>query len=193
MNARTLFLLISIAGIATGSALSADRETPLTHRRWKGDIDEVLVHRSFQADDYQDIQVEPLDVRNVEVPERKGESRREVAQLLPSLKAAFMEGLQKNLRGRGQAAASGKVLLIRVHLVKADPGTRSPRLGDFKGHAAKLAVRGEVIDRGTGRVLLEFKQERWAGLGTITKNAGQLFDEAARMIGGDVARLISSF
>ncbi len=194
MNPLRFSLLFSLVMTArTMSLPAAPPMTPGSYRDWNGKIDEVVVKRSFRADDYADIQVAPLDITKVTVPERKGESRAAIEALLPSLKPAFMEGLQKNLRRRTKASASGKVLLIRVHLTKADPGTRSPGFGDFKGHAAKLAVRGEVIDRATHRTLIEFKQERWAGLGSITKNAGQLFDEAARAIGADVARLISAF
>ena len=128
------------------------------------------------------------------VPERKGESRSATIAVFPSLKSAFMDGLQKDLRRRSPASGSaGKVLLIRVHLTKADPGTRFPQFGDFQANAAKLAVSGEVIDPATNLILIEFKQERWSGVISIGKTSAQLLQEAARLIGSDVAHMISEF
>lgn len=180
--------------LAIAPTVSANSTEPGTYRHWKGEIDHVVVNRSFRADDYQDIQVEPLDITRTVVPERKGESRPATIALLPSLKPAFMDGLQKNLRRRTPASgAAGKVLVIRVHLTKADPGTRSPEFGDVKANAAKLAVSGEVIDPAANLVLIQFTQERWSGVITIGKTSAQLLEDAARMIGVDVAHLISAF
>lgn len=181
-------LLLAITGFAAAPT------EPGTYRDWKGEIDEVVVNCAFRADDYQDIQVEPLDVAKVTVLERPGESRAAIEAILPSLKSAFMEGLKKELRPRAPASgAVAKELLIRVRLTKADPGWRSTRFGDFHAKAAKLAVSGEVIDRASNRTLLQFQQERWAGLASVEKNSAQLFEEAARRIGADVALLISAY
>jgi len=195
MNARNLCrLLSSVMALAIATTLSADPTAPGTYRHWDGEIDQVVVNRAFRADDYQDIHVEPLDITKTAVPDRKGESRPATLALLPSLKPAFMDGLQKNLRRRTPASsAAGKVLVIRVRLTKADPGTRSPEFGDIKANAAKLAVSGEVIDPASNLILIQFQQERWAGVISIGKTSGQLLEEAARMIGTDVAHLISAF
>ena len=195
MNAQSFSLFLSLAiAVAVAPILSANPTEPGTYRHWNGDIDQVVVNRPFRADDYQDIQVEPLDITRTAVPERTGESRAATIALLPSLKPAFMDGLQKNLRRRPPVSGSArKVFIIRVHLTKADPGTRSPQFGDVQANAAKLAVSGEVIDPATNLVLIEFKQERWAGLVSIGKTSTQLLEEAARMIGTDLAHLISAF
>lgn len=195
MNVRSFLLLfLSALAIATAPKLAAAPTEPGVYWKWDGEIDEVAVKRSFRADDFQDIQVEPLDIANVAVPERPGESRPATIAALPSLKPAFMDGLQKNLRRRSQGSAPvPRVLLIRVHITKADPGTRSPQFGDVKGNAAKLAVHGEVIDRATNQTLIEFKQERWFGIISIGKSSAELLGEAARLIGADVARLINAY
>lgn len=195
VNAQSCSLFLSLAmTVALAPRLSAASTETGTYRNWDGEIDQVVVNRSFRADDYRDIQVEPFDITKTAVPERKGESRPATIALLPSLKAPFMEGLQKNLRRRTPVSGStGKVLVIRVHLTKADPGTRSPQFGDVKANAAKLAVSGEIIDPASNLVLIEFKQERWAGMISIGKTSAQLLEEAARIIGTDVAHLISAF
>ena len=195
MNARRFSVLLSLMiVVATAPRLAAAPTAPGAYRNWRGEIDQVVVNHSFRADDYQDIQVDPLDITNVTVPERKGESRPATIAVLPSLKSAFMDGLQKDLRRRKPASGSaGKVLLIRVHLTKADPGTRFPQLGDFKANSAKLAVSGEVIDPAANLILVEFKQERWSGVVSIGKTSAQLLQDAARLIGTDVAHLISEF
>ena len=195
MNARRFSVLLSfVIAVATAPRLAAAPTAPGAYRNWRGEIDQVVVNHSFRADDYQDIQVDPLDITNVTVPERKGESRPATIAVLPSLKSAFMDGLQKDLRRRKPASGSaGKVLLIRVHLTKADPGTRFPQLGDFKANSAKLAVSGEVIDPAANLILVEFKQERWSGVVSIGKTSAQLLQDAARLIGTDVAHLISEF
>ncbi len=195
MNVRSFPLLfLFVMAVTTAPKLAAAPTEPGVYRKWDGEIDEVAVKRAFRADDFQDIQVEPLDIANVTVPERAGESRSATIAALPSLKPAFMDGMQKNLRQRAQGSApAGRALLIRVHITKADPGTRSPKFGDVKGNAAKLAVRGEVIDRATNLTLIEFKQERWFGVISIGKSSAELLKEAARLIGEDVARLINAY
>ncbi|HEY2344064.1 MAG TPA: hypothetical protein VGH90_13565 [Chthoniobacteraceae bacterium] len=195
MNALNLFRLFSsVMALAIAPTLSADPTAPGEYRHWDGDIDQVVIYRAFRADDYQEIHVEPLDITKTAVPDRKGESRPATLALLPSLKPAFMEGLQKNLRRRTPTSgAAGKVLVIRVRLTKADPGTRSPEFGDIQANAAKLAVSGEVIDPATNLILIQFQQERWAGVISIGKTSAQLLEEAARTIGTDVGHLISAF
>src|ERR1041385_2503944 len=106
MNARNLFRLCSsVMALAIAPTLSADPTAPGTYRHWDGDIDQVVIISAFRADDYQDIHVEPLDITKTAVPDRKGESRPATLALLPSLKPAFMDGLQKNLRRRSPASS----------------------------------------------------------------------------------------
>ena len=63
MNARSFSLLLSlVTAFAIVPILSANPTEPGTYRHWKGEIDQVVVNRPFRADDYQDIQVEPLDI-----------------------------------------------------------------------------------------------------------------------------------
>ncbi|MGI8891733.1 MAG: hypothetical protein ACR2G0_13245 [Chthoniobacterales bacterium] len=190
------FSLLSLLAIVLAAApnSSAAPTEPGTYRGWGGEIDCVVINRTFRADDYQDIVVEPLDITKVAVPERKGESPAEVFAVLPSLKPAFLVSLQKNLRRRTpMPGATGKALIIRVRVTKADPGTRSPKFGDVKANAAKLEVSGEVIDPATSLILVQFTQERWSGLITIGKTSGQLLRDAAGLIGEDVGHLISAF
>ncbi|MBA3350933.1 MAG: hypothetical protein H0U23_00655 [Blastocatellia bacterium] len=195
MNSRRFSLLLAfVLACPAASILHAAPTQPGTYQKWKGEIDEVVVRIPFRADDFQDIQVEPFDLTRVAVPERQGESGPAVAAGLPALKPAFMEGLQSNLRRRTPASgAPARALVVRIHVVKADPGTRFPAFGDLKANAAKLAVTGELVDPTTNRTLIVFKQERWSGVVTIGKNSSQLLADAARLIGHDVAELISAF
>ncbi len=196
MNPRlfSLLLLWFVLVYPAASFLHAAPTQPGTYQKWNGEIDEVIVRVPFRADDFRDILVEPFDLTRVAVPERQGESGKAVAAGLPALKPAFMEELQSNLRRRTPASgAPARALVVRIHVVKADPGTRFPAFGDLQANSAKLAVRGELVDRTTNRTLLLFKQERWSGVVTIGKNSNQLLADAARLIGHDVAELISAF
>lgn len=195
MNACRLFLLSSLVIVLfLAPTSSAALTEPATYRNWDGDVDWVIVNRAFRADDYQEIIVEPLDLSKVVVPEGKGENPAAILALLPSLKPAFLKGMQENLRRREPlSGAPQKALVIRVRLTKADPGTRAPAFGDIKANAAKLEVSGDVIDLASGTVFVSFQQERWSGLITIGKNSGQLLQDAAALIGADIGRLISSF
>lgn len=195
MNSRRFSLLLWFVLACPGaSILQAAPIQPGSYQKWKGEIDEVVVRVPFRADDFQDIQVEPFDLTRVAVPERQGESGPAVAAGLPALKPAFMEGLQTNLRRRTPASgAHARALVVRIHVVKADPGTRFPAFGDLQANAAKLAVRGELVDATTNRTLVAFKQERWSGVVRIGKTSSQLLADAARLLGHDVAELVSAF
>ncbi len=61
-----------------------------------------------------------------------------------------------------------------VHEPEARPGARSTQFGDFQANAAKLAVSGEVIDPAANLILIEFKQELWAGVISIGKTSAQM-------------------
>ena len=49
------------------------------------------------------------------------------------------------------------------------------------------------MDQTTNRTLIVFKQGRWSGVVRIGKTSSQLLADAARLIGHDVAELISAF
>ncbi|MEO7165835.1 MAG: hypothetical protein ABI787_03000 [Spartobacteria bacterium] len=195
MNSRRIsFLLWFVLACPAASIIHAAPTQPGIYQKWNGEIDEVTVRAPFRADDFQDILVEPFDLTKVAVPQRQGESGPAVAAGLTSLKPAFMEELRQNLRRRTPpSGAPARALVVRIHVVKADPGTRFPAFGDLQANSARLTVRGELVDRATNRTLVAFKHTRWSGVVTIGKNSSQLLADSARLIGHDVAELISAF
>ena len=188
---RSLFLSIAIA-VLTVPILNAT-PAPGAYWKWRGEIDQVLVNQTFRADDYRGIEMAALDVSDAKVPVRGGESQSAVLDFLPSLKPAFMSGLQKTLqRDAPDSKTGGDLLLVRMRVTKADPGTRIPQFWNMKDSAARLAVTGEVIDPATNQTLLAFRQERWVGMMETGQSSEELLKRVAQMIGADLARLISS-
>lgn len=59
--------------------------------------------------------------------------------------------------------------------------------------AARVVLRLEVSDGGSGRTLLKIKQERRAGVGMGGGDYVKLMNRNLRQIGGDVALVLAAF
>ncbi|MBA3963604.1 MAG: DUF4410 domain-containing protein [Chthoniobacterales bacterium] len=201
IKAPLAFLLIA-SGLVVPVGVRADAPAgiaPGSYRNWKGQITEVVVNRSFQADNYRDIFVEPLGSVGVKVPEKP--RQKEAAEALKSAKAAFIEGLRGNLREHVETRSSkpGAVedaLVIRAHLVAIDAGSENARyyLFGLGGGAVGVSIEGEIFERSSHRVLITFKQTRRSTFGRGGGTGfGELFSKTTRQLGGDVAALINAF
>ena len=201
MIARTFALFCLMLGsltLALPGKVEAASTAPGTYRNWNGDIDEVTILQPFRLDAYNDIAVESFDITRVPVPNPKENTFAAVQSALRSLKPAFIEGFQQNLRRKPGAAnlprGKGETLVIIARVVKADPGSQAARYwGGFGAGAVKVALTGDIVDARSRKVLIRFKQERRSGFGILGGGYGELFDRTARQIGGDIAELLNAF
>jgi hypothetical protein len=190
--------LLTFALFANSAAASKGSTTPGTYRDWNGDIDEVTILQPLHLDAYNDIAVEAFDISKVPLPNPKENTHEAVRSALNSLKPAFLEGFQKNLRrkpgGQNPVRGKGQTLVVLVRLTKADPGSQAARYwGGFGAGAVKIEMTGEFVDAASRRVLVRFKQERRSAFGLFGGAYGELFARTARQIGGDVADLLNAF
>lgn len=198
--ARFCFLpgVLTLALLADTATASKETTAPGTYRDWHGDIDEVTIIQPFRLDNYTDIAVESFDVAKATLPNPKENTYEAVRSALSSIKPAFLEGFQKNLRrksgGASQARGKGQTLVVLARVTKLDPGSQAARYwGGFGAGAVKIELTGEVVDAASRKVLVRFKQERRSGFGILGGGYGELFTRTARQIGGDIADLLNAF
>jgi hypothetical protein len=198
--ARFCFLpgFLTLALLADAAAASRGTTMPGTYRNWNGDMDEVTIVQPFRLDAYNDIAVESFDVGKVTLPNPKENTYEAVRSALSSIKPAFLDGFQENLRrkpgGANPVRGKGQTLVIRVRLTKLDPGSQAARYwGGFGAGAVKIEMIGEVVDAYSRKTLIRFKQERRSGFGAFGGGYGELFARTARQIGGDIADLLNAF
>ena len=194
------FVLGSLALVLPENADAASKgtTTPGTYRNWGGDLDEVTIVQPFRLDSYNDIAVESFDAAGVILPDPRENTFEAVRSALGSIKPAFIQGFQQNLRQKPEAAnmprGKRETLVIRARLLKVDPGSQAARYFiRFGAGAVKIEMLGEVVDARSRRVLLRFRQERRSGVGAFGGAYGELFARTARQIGGDVAELLNAF
>jgi hypothetical protein len=204
MIARNFALFCFMLGSLTlapgndASAAAKGATTPGVYRDWNGDIDEVAILQSFRLDTYNNIVVESFDVTKVTLPNPKENTYEAVRTALNSLKPAFIEGFQKDLRRKAGAAntarGKGQTLVVRARVTKFDPGSQAARYwGGFGAGAVKIEMTGEIVDASSRKTLIRFKQERRSGFGMFGGGYGKLFTRTARQIGGDIADLLNAF
>jgi hypothetical protein len=204
MIARKFALFCFVFGSLTftphDNAGAASKRTtmPGAYRDWNGDIDEVTIIQPFRLDTYKDIAVESFDITGVALPDPKENTYAAARSALSSIKPAFIEGFQKNLRrktgGTSTARGEGRTLVVLAHLTKLDPGSQAARYwGGFGAGAVKIQMTGEIVDAPSRKILIRFKQERRAGFGVFGGGYGELFTRTARQIGGDIADLLNAF
>jgi hypothetical protein len=204
MIARNFALFCLVLGTLTltlhdnASAASKGTTMPGAYRDWNGDIDEVTIVQPFRLDTYSDIAVESFDITRVTLPDPKENTYGAVRSALSSIKPAFLEGFQKNLRrktgGANPARGKGQTLVILARLTKLDPGSQAARYwGGFGAGAVKIEMTGEIVDAPSRKILVRFKQERRSGFGAFGGGYGELFTRTARQIGGDIAELLNAF
>lgn len=174
--------------------------TPGKYTDWSGEIDELEIVEPFDLAQYERIVVEPFDTTGTPLPEEKDNAYEPVKTVLARVAPPFVEGLSKNLgkppveTGEAGNEAGAGALLIRGTVVQMDPGSQAARYwAGFGAGAARTEIAGEVVDAGTGKVLLRFRQERRSGAGMFGGDYVKLMDRNLRTIGEDVALILKAF
>ncbi len=189
-------LCCTIAALAAHHAAIAAPDHPSTapgaYRDWNDEIDQVTIVEPFQAANYNQVAVETFDTTGLNLPNPNDDIYNEVQSALRSIKPAFMDGLQNNLR-RKPGMVGGNTLVVRARLIKVDPGSQAARYFGFGAGAVKIAIAGEILDGASQRVFLVFQQERRTGFGVLGGGYRPLLTKTARQIGEDIALLINAF
>jgi hypothetical protein len=188
-----------------GAAFAKDKKpaaptTPGKYTEWGGEIDELEIVEPFRLADYSHVAVEPFDTSGTPLPETNDNSyepaRRVLAQVANSFVEGFSEALPKpqaTVVEPGKEAGPG-TLVVRGKVTTMDPGSKAARYwGGFGAGAARSEISGEVVDGGSGKVLLRFLQERRSGWGLFGGDYEKLMNRNLRAIGEDLADALSHF
>jgi hypothetical protein len=195
-------LLVSLLALP-GGAFAKDKPAPTSpgkYTEWGGEIDELEIVAPFKLADYKSIVVEPFDTSATPLPEEKDNTYEPVKNVLARTAPPFVEGLSGELghpsasaREKGQKAGAG-ALVIRGKVVSMDPGSKVARYwAGFGAGAARAEIQGEVVDGGSGKVLLRFHQERRSGVGLVGGDYEKLMNRNLRTIGEDIAGVLKHF
>jgi Domain of unknown function (DUF4410) len=195
--ALLLALCLAAPAVANGKA---GPTTPGKYTDWRGEIDELEVVSPFKLADFTRIVVEPFDVSATPLPEASDNTFEPVKKVLAGIAPPFVEGLHGelsklpvSLAKEGESAAPQE-LRIRGKVLVMDPGSQAARYwGGFGAGAARTQILGEVVDGGSGQVLLRFSQERRSGFGAFGGDYEKLMKRNLRQIGGDVSGLLKAF
>jgi hypothetical protein len=198
-----LALALSLLLLPGGAAFAKDKPAPTSpgkYTEWGGEIDELEIVAPFKLADYKSIVVEPFDTSSTPLPEEKDNTYEPVKNVLARTAPPFVEGLSGELSHpsasageKGQKAGAG-TLVIRGKVVSMDPGSKAARYwAGFGAGAARAEIQGEVVDGGSGKVLLRFHQERRSGVGLVGGDYEKLMNRNLRTIGEDVAGVLKHF
>ncbi|MGH9362674.1 MAG: DUF4410 domain-containing protein [Thermoanaerobaculia bacterium] len=191
-------LLLPGAALA-GKGKKAPPTTPGTYTDWNDEIDQLEVVEGFSLADYAKIAVEPFDTSTTPLPDKDDNTYVAVQTTLSAVALPLIEGLNEALGGKPPAEqAEGKAgagaLVVRGKIVTMDPGSRAARYwAGFGAGAARSGVDGEVVDGGSGKVLLRFRQERRSGVGVAGGDYVKLMQRNLRKIGEDLGMVLKAF
>lgn len=196
LSCIALAAVIAVPVVAAKKAPTA----PGTYKAWGPDIDELEIVRAFDASDYSNVIVQPLDISATPRPE-DADLVDKVSNVLSKAAEPFAEGIAKNVSSlqvstdEDKAAARG-TLIVRGRVTLLDPGSRSKRL--FIGYGAgagRAAIAGEIVDAATGEVLLRFTQERLSWKERFGRGSSyeEIMKRNLHAIGKDVANILKEF
>jgi hypothetical protein len=153
----------------SGILFAHDRPSPTapgTYRNWGGEIDKLEIVAPFRLADYDRIVIEPFDTSSTPLPGEKDSTYTLVRDLLPHATTPFVEGLSDLLpkvpakvETLGKSSGAG-ALVIRSKVLTMDPGSQARRYSANDPGRSRTVIAGEVVDGGTGKTLLRFRQER---------------------------------
>jgi hypothetical protein len=155
-----------------GSAFGYYKPSPTTpgkYTNWGGRIEKLEIVAPFRLADYQRIVVEPLDTSATPLPKERAKSYTPVKAVLSQATSPFLAGLSGSLAKLSSSVGEpGKIsdpgtLVVRGQVIEMDPGFSAPRYSPNGAGATHTVIAGEVVDGGTGKTLLRFRQERRSG------------------------------
>jgi hypothetical protein len=160
--------LLTLCGSAFGH-YKPSPTTPGRYTNWGGRIEKLEIVAPFKMADYQRIVVEPLDTSATPLPKESAKTYSPVKAVLSQATSPFLAGLAgpfpktpASIGEPGKSAAPG-TLVVRGQVIEMDPGFGAPRYSPEGAGATHTVISGEVVDGGTGRTLLRFRQERRSG------------------------------
>lgn len=148
---------------------------PGEYRNWGGSIDKLEIVSPFRLSSYHQILVAPLDTSSIPLPDARDASYKPVQEILSQATSPLVFGLKEELRlrrlstqvaGPGGSPGPG-TLVVRCKLTALNPGKQLPRYSPTNPDRPSATIEGEVLDGGTGKTLLRFRQERRFGSGII--------------------------
>ena len=194
MKALRVLIMLGITSCFVAPAAEAQKGGATKPGRYTDfhDVDEVTIVQPFQPRNYNRIVVQRLNTANAPLPERKDNSYADVKAALTNSTIPFVEGIREKAGMQVQVGAGGPgALIIRARITKSDPGSQAARYwASFGAGAAKVGISGEIVDGGSGKVLVRFTQERRSGFGLFGGGYRELLDRSLKQIGGDIAGLI---
>lgn len=155
-----------------GSAFGHYKPSPTTpgkYTNWGGRIEKLEIVAPFRLADYQRIVVEPLDTSSTPLPKESAKTYPPVKAVLSQATSPFLAGLSGSLAKLSSSVGEpGKIsdpgtLVVRGQVIEMDPGFSAPRYSPDGAGATHTVISGEVVDGGTGKTLLRFRQERRSG------------------------------
>jgi hypothetical protein len=168
-------LTLSLLTLA-GPVLAHSRPSPTApgeYRNWGGQIDKLEIVSPFRLSSYHQILVAPLDISSVPLPDARDASYKPVQEILSQATSPFIFGLKEVLpKVPVQVAAPGVspgpgTLVVHCKLTALSPGKQNPLYSPSGPGRPSAMIEGEVMDGGTGKTLLRFRQERRFGSGIM--------------------------
>ncbi len=215
------FVLTLSLLMLSGIVLAHDKPAPTApgeYRNWGGSIDKLEIVSPFRLSSYHQIMVAPLDTSSVPLPDARDTSYKSVQEILSQATSPFVFGIKEVLTkvptqvaGPGVSPGPG-TLVVHCKLTALKPGKQNPRYSSNDPDRPSAMIEGEVMDGGTGKTLLRFRQERRFGSGIMESdrfNDGEVHPTLKpipaseepkrdmglniRLIGQDVGDLLRSF
>lgn len=168
------------------------------YRDWGPSIDSVEIVSTFDASDYGAIVIGDFATGSVKLPARGDNSYEAVRDALQSVESHLVEGAKAESKKRvARGSAKGKALLVRGRVREMEPGSRAGRYwsGGLGGGAAAVEISGEIVDAGSGKVLVRFTQRRKSGGGMRIGGGSYsaVLNACVRAIGEDIAHIVDQF
>ncbi len=216
---RSVIALSFLTLSATAFAHSRPSPTaPGEYRNWGGEIDKLEIVTPFRLSSYHQILIAPLDTSSTPLPDARDTSYKSVQEILSQATSPFVFGIKEVLTkvptqvaGPGVSPGPG-TLVVHCKLTALKPGKQHPRYSSNDPDRPSAMIEGEVMDGGTGKTLLRFRQERRFGSGIMESdryNDGEVHPTLKpipaseepkrdmglniRLIGQDVGDLLGSF
>lgn len=158
----------------SGPVLAHTRPSPTApgeYWNWGGSIEKLEIVSPFRLSSYHQILIAPLDTSSTPLPDSREASYKPVQEILSQATSPFVFGLRELLpkvpaqvAGPGVSPGPG-TLVVYCKLTALNPGTQAPRYSSHDPNRPSAMIEGEVVDGGTGKTLLRFRQERRFGSG----------------------------